>query len=98
MSRQGAVATRRPPRATDEHQCPEQREETADGERHVRVVSKASEEGRRSITLVRIVAERGRLMQQACEQSVGGMAAVIGEERAKVAELCAEFGIEAAIW
>lgn len=43
-----------------------------------------------------VVAERGRLMQLACEQSVGGMAAIIGEERARVAELCAEFGIEAA--
>jgi [acyl-carrier-protein] S-malonyltransferase len=43
-----------------------------------------------------IVAERGRLMQQACEQTQGGMAAIIGEERPKVAELCAEFGIEAA--
>jgi [acyl-carrier-protein] S-malonyltransferase len=47
-------------------------------------------------TGLRIVAERGRLMQQACEQTTGGMAAIIGEERAKVAELCAEFGIEAA--
>lgn len=47
-------------------------------------------------TGLRVVAERGRLMQQACEQSVGGMAAVIGEERATVAALCAEFGIEAA--
>ncbi len=47
-------------------------------------------------TGLRVVAERGRLMQLACEQSVGGMAAVIGEERAKVAELCAEFSIEAA--
>ena len=47
-------------------------------------------------TGLRVVAERGRLMQLACEQSVGGMAAVIGEERAKVAELCAEFGIEVA--
>jgi len=35
-------------------------------------------------------------MQLACEKSVGGMAAIIGEERARVAELCAEFGIEAA--
>jgi [acyl-carrier-protein] S-malonyltransferase len=43
-----------------------------------------------------IVAERGRLMQQACEQSSGGMAAIIGEERSKVAELCREFDIEAA--
>lgn len=47
-------------------------------------------------TGLRVVAERGRLMQVACEQSLGGMAAVIGEERAKVAELCAQFDIEAA--
>jgi [acyl-carrier-protein] S-malonyltransferase len=47
-------------------------------------------------TGLRVVAERGRLMQLACEQTVGGMAAVIGEERAAVAALCAEFGIEAA--
>lgn len=45
---------------------------------------------------LRIVAERGRLMQQACEQTSGGMAAIIGEDRAKVAELCREFDIEAA--
>jgi len=47
-------------------------------------------------TGLRIVAERGRLMQQACEQTTGGMAAVIGEEREKVNELCQEFGVEAA--
>jgi [acyl-carrier-protein] S-malonyltransferase len=47
-------------------------------------------------TGLRVVAERGRLMQLACEQTTGGMAAVIGEERASVAALCAEFGIEAA--
>lgn len=47
-------------------------------------------------TGLKVVAERGRLMQVACEKSVGGMAAIIGEERAKVAELCKEFGIEAA--
>ena len=47
-------------------------------------------------TGLKVVAERGRLMQLACEQSVGGMAAIIGEERSKVAELCAEFDIEAA--
>jgi [acyl-carrier-protein] S-malonyltransferase len=47
-------------------------------------------------TGVRIVAERGRLMQQACEQTTGGMAAIIGEERAKVEELCREFDLEAA--
>src|SRR5215216_5508318 len=38
-------------------------------------------------TGLKIVAERGRLMQLACEQTTGGMAAVIGEERAKVGEL-----------
>lgn len=47
-------------------------------------------------TGLRVVAERGRLMQQACERTTGGMAAVIGEERAKVAELCRDFDIEAA--
>jgi [acyl-carrier-protein] S-malonyltransferase len=47
-------------------------------------------------TGLKVVAERGRLMQLACEQTVGGMAAIVGEERAKVAELCAEFDIEAA--
>jgi [acyl-carrier-protein] S-malonyltransferase len=47
-------------------------------------------------TGLRIVAERGRLMQQACEQSSGAMAAVVGEDRAKVYELCREFDIEAA--
>ncbi len=47
-------------------------------------------------TGLKVVAERGRLMQQACEQTTGGMAAVIGEERAKVRELCAEFDIELA--
>ncbi len=47
-------------------------------------------------TGLKVVAERGRLMQVACEQTVGGMAAVIGEERAKVAELCRDFDIETA--
>ena len=47
-------------------------------------------------TGLRVVAERGRLMQLACEQTTGGMAAVIGEDRAKVAELCRDFDIEAA--
>lgn len=47
-------------------------------------------------TGLRVVAERGRLMQQACERATGGMAAVIGEEGAKVEELCREFDIEAA--
>jgi len=47
-------------------------------------------------TGLRVVAERGRLMQQACDQTVGGMAAVVGEERATVAKLCEEFDVEAA--
>lgn len=47
-------------------------------------------------TGLRIVAERGRLMQQACEQTVGGMAAIVGEDRARVEALCADLGIEAA--
>jgi [acyl-carrier-protein] S-malonyltransferase len=47
-------------------------------------------------TGLRVVAERGRLMQLACEKTTGGMAAVIGEERAKIDEICREFGIEAA--
>ncbi len=47
-------------------------------------------------TGLKVVAERGRLMQQACEQSTGGMAALIGEERAKVDELCRDFDIQAA--
>jgi [acyl-carrier-protein] S-malonyltransferase len=47
-------------------------------------------------TGLRIVAERGMLMQQACEQSAGSMAALIGQDRPSVLELCAEFGVEAA--
>ncbi len=47
-------------------------------------------------TGLQIVAERGRLMQLACEQTSGAMAAVIGEERTSVAELCRDFDVEAA--
>ncbi len=47
-------------------------------------------------TGLKIVAERGRLMQLACEQTSGAMAAVIGEERTSVAELCRDFDVEAA--
>ncbi|MFZ5496615.1 MAG: ACP S-malonyltransferase [Verrucomicrobiota bacterium] len=43
-----------------------------------------------------VVAERGRLMQAACEKSTGGMAAIIGEERATIEALCREFDIQAA--
>lgn len=47
-------------------------------------------------TGLKVVAERGRLMQLACEKTVGGMAAIIGEDRPKIYALCEEFGIEAA--
>jgi len=47
-------------------------------------------------TGLRIVAERGRLMQGACERSAGAMAAVIGEARDAVLRLCLEFDVEAA--
>lgn len=47
-------------------------------------------------TGLKIVAERGRLMQEACEQTTGGMAAIIGESREDVAKLCEEFDIQAA--
>jgi [acyl-carrier-protein] S-malonyltransferase len=47
-------------------------------------------------TGLRVVAERGRLMQQSCEQTSGGMAAIIGEERGRVYDLCRDFDIETA--
>ncbi len=47
-------------------------------------------------TGLRVVAERGRLMHMACEQTSGSMASVIGEETEKVADLCREFDIEMA--
>jgi [acyl-carrier-protein] S-malonyltransferase len=46
-------------------------------------------------TGLRVVAERGRLMQEACKASEGSMAAVIGDRDA-VTRLCLEFGVEAA--
>ena len=47
-------------------------------------------------TGLKVVAERGRLMQVACEQTIGGMAAIVGEERSTVAALCQEFDVETA--
>ncbi|MFA6288061.1 MAG: ACP S-malonyltransferase [Opitutaceae bacterium] len=47
-------------------------------------------------TGLKVVAERGRLMQLACEQTTGGMAAILGEERKTIYDLCAAFDIEAA--
>ncbi|MSQ35563.1 MAG: [acyl-carrier-protein] S-malonyltransferase [Dehalococcoidia bacterium] len=39
---------------------------------------------------LRLVRERGRLMQEACDAHPGTMAAILGLERAQVAALCAE--------
>lgn len=47
-------------------------------------------------TGLRVVAERGRLMQQACESTRGAMASVIGVEREEVESLCREFDIDMA--
>jgi [acyl-carrier-protein] S-malonyltransferase len=47
-------------------------------------------------TGLELVAERGRLMQLACDATEGGMASVIGGERKDVEALCEEFDIEIA--
>lgn len=47
-------------------------------------------------TGLKIVAERGRLMQQACDQTKGAMAAVIGGSREDIFKLCAAFDVDAA--
>ena len=47
-------------------------------------------------TGLRLVAERGRLMQLACESTKGGMAAVIGGTSEDVQAFCNEFDIEIA--
>ena len=47
-------------------------------------------------TGLKVVAERGRLMQVACEASLGTMAAIVGQERSEIADLCKEFDVEAA--
>lgn len=47
-------------------------------------------------TGLRLVAERGRLMQLACDTTKGGMAAVIGGSQEEVQIFCDEFGIEIA--
>jgi [acyl-carrier-protein] S-malonyltransferase len=47
-------------------------------------------------TGLRMVAERGRLMQEACAQTQGAMAAIVGEDRQRVEDLCRDCGIEAA--
>ena len=47
-------------------------------------------------TGLRVVAERGKLMQDACEATRGGMASVLGADREAVGELCREFDIDMA--
>lgn len=47
-------------------------------------------------TGLRVVAERARLMQLACEQTSGAMASFIGENTERVGALCREFDIEMA--
>ena len=47
-------------------------------------------------TGLKVVAERGRLMQEACEASDGSMAAVIGVERDVVAAFCEEMDVDMA--
>lgn len=45
---------------------------------------------------LKIVAERGRLMQMACDQTNGGMASVLGGSREAVRELAEEFDVDVA--
>ena len=45
---------------------------------------------------IRVVRQRGRFMQEACEETKGGMAAVIGLDEAKTREACVESGVELA--
>ncbi len=42
---------------------------------------------------LRLVRQRGRFMQEACETTRGGMAAVIGLDEAPTREICAEAGV-----
>ena len=42
---------------------------------------------------LRVVRQRGRFMQEACEAARGGMAAVIGLDEAPTREVCAEAGV-----
>lgn len=45
---------------------------------------------------LKVVEQRGRFMQEACEATEGGMAAVIGLDEAATREVCAEAGVELA--
>src|SRR5271170_1647969 len=45
---------------------------------------------------LRVVRQRGKFMQEACDVTRGGMAAVIGLEEAPTREVCTEAGVELA--
>jgi [acyl-carrier-protein] S-malonyltransferase len=45
---------------------------------------------------LRVVRQRGRFMQEACDVTKGGMAAIIGLDEAPTREVCAEAGVELA--
>jgi len=45
---------------------------------------------------LKVVRQRGRFMQEACEAAAGGMAAIIGLDEAPTREVCAEAGVELA--
>lgn len=45
---------------------------------------------------LRVVRQRGRFMQEACEVTRGGMAAIIGLEEAPMREVCAQAGVSLA--
>lgn len=45
-------------------------------------------------TGLKVVAERGRLMQEACDATKGGMASLIGGDLATAEALCAEFEVD----
>jgi [acyl-carrier-protein] S-malonyltransferase len=45
---------------------------------------------------LRVVRQRGRFMQEACDVTKGGMAAIIGLDEAPTREVCAETGVELA--
>ena len=45
---------------------------------------------------LRVVRQRGKFMQEACEATQGGMAAIIGLDEARTREVCAESGAELA--
>ena len=45
---------------------------------------------------IRVVQQRGRFMQEACEATQGGMAAIIGLDEAATREVCTQAGVELA--